>query len=107
MAKNYIVNNLLCFLSSAKNDYADEALFDLMYSFYSLEDIKVAKDLTSNLLDKDVIKRNNPEKKRKDLEDLLEFFNEIKGNDKYKKDVFVSDSYKRMPPLGLEFYYYY
>lgn len=103
MAKNYIVNNLLCFISSAKNDYADEVLFDIIFSFYSVEDIKTAKDLISNLLNKDVITRKNPEKKKKDLDDLFELFNEVKETDKCKKDIFVSDSYKRMPPLGLEF----
>ena len=103
MAKNLIINNLLCFLRTAKNDYADEVLFDLVFSFYSLDEVKCAKELIAGLLNRDVTVRKNPEKKKKDLDDLMELFNDFKDSENFRKDIFVSDSYKRMPPLGLEF----
>ena len=48
MSKNLNINNLLCFLSSAKNDYSENVLLDLVYSFYFIEDIKEAKEILSN-----------------------------------------------------------
>ena len=103
MAKNLIINNLLCFLRTAKDDYADEVLFDLLLSFYSSDEVKIAKELVADLLKKDITIRKNPGKKKKDLEDIIEYFNEFKDSTNHRKDIFVSDSYKRMPPLGLEF----
>ena len=102
MAKNYIINNVLSFLCSAKNDYAEEALFDVIYSFYSIDEIKVSKNIIAGILNKDAPVRRDPDKKKKELSDLIQFYDEfllLKNN----KDVFVSDNYKKVPPLGLEF----
>ena len=67
MAKNYIVDNLLCFLNSAKGDYSNEVLFDVIHSFYSIEDIKDSKDVLADLLKKDAEVRRAPNKKKKDI----------------------------------------
>ena len=103
MTKNYIVNNLLCFLSSAKGDYTNEVLFDLIYSFYSLDEIKNSKELLSDILSKELSVRREPEKKKKDLNDVLDLFSELKSSNAHRKEIFVADSYKKMPPFGLEF----
>ena len=101
MSKEIIINNVLCFLQSSSGDYSNEVLYDLIYSFYSVDEIKIAKELIANALKADTITRKDPDKKRKILNDLLELFEELKS--KNMKIVYVSDSYKKMPPLGLEF----
>ena len=101
MSKEIVINNLLCFLQSSSGDYSNEVLYDLIYSFYSVEEIKDSKDLVADALKAETHSRNNPDKKRKILNDLLELFGELKG--KNVKIIYVSDSYKKMPPLGLEF----
>ena len=85
-----IVDNLLCFLNTAINDFSSETLFDLAFCFYSHEIIKQSKTALANLLHKDISWRHDPEKKMKDLKDVV-------------KVKFVSGSYKGMPPVGLEF----
>lgn len=101
MAKDIRINSLLCFISSAKNDYANEVLFDLVHSFYSEDDIIKAKDMLAEILNNSVIVRKNPERKKKSLDDVFEMFEEFLT--KNRRIIFVSDSYKKMPPLGLEF----
>ena len=102
MAKNYIINNVLCFLHSAKKDYADEALFDVLHSFYSVEEIKSGKCVIGDILNKEPVNRRDPERKRKEIYDLIEYYEEFSAS-KNNKDIFVSNSYKKMPPIGLEF----
>ena len=102
MNKNCIVNNLLCFLSTAKNDFSNDTLFEQVYSFYYVDDIKESKETLANIINKNGIKRNEPDKKRKEVVDLFDFFEEfsILLNN---KNVFVANTYKRMPPVGLQF----
>ena len=101
MTKDITINSLLCFISSAKNDYANEVLFDLVHSFYSEDDIIIAKDLLAEILNKNVTVRKNPGRKKRCLEDVFEMFEEFLT--KNRRIIFASDSYKKMPPLGLEF----
>ena len=65
MAKNYIINNLLCFLHSARKDYAEEALSDVLHSFYSVEEIRSTKCVIQNILKKKSVNRRDPERKEK------------------------------------------
>ena len=74
MGKKYILNSLLCFLTSPQDDYSIDTLKSISYSFYSLETIKTAKDLFSKLLSKNQIERRDLHKKLKDLDDLLQLF---------------------------------
>ena len=92
MSCEILVNNLLCFLNTANKDYAIEILSEMIFSFYSHEQIKTAKEIVFNALKKDLIWRRDPEKKIKDLNDLLESFSELKSANKKLK--FVADCYK-------------
>lgn len=94
------INNLLCFLSSAKEDHTKESLTEVAYSFYSHEEIKNAKVDLTTLLKKDLSWRRDPEKKRKDMLDVIEFHEELCSSKSNVK--FVSDTYKKMPPVGME-----
>lgn len=95
-----VINNLLCFVNSAKGDFTRETLTDVAFAFYSHEEIKNAKTEVCNLLRKDVSWRRDPEKKRKDLVDVMAFHEELTtGRNNWK---FLSNSYKGMPPLGMQ-----
>ena len=100
-AGDVVINSLLCFISSAKNDYTKSVLLEVANSFYSHERIKEAKIEITTILNKDLIWRRDPDKKLKDLKDVLDFYDELEQSKLKKK--FVSDSYKQMPPVGLEF----
>lgn len=98
--KEIIINSLLCFINSAVEDYDIAALLDVVRTFYSHEEIKKSKEILCGLLAKDLVWRRDPDKKGKDLRDLLEFHNEL--NEAKMKVKFVTDSYKTMPPVGLQ-----
>ena len=74
---DYIVNRILCFINSAYADYSYDSLLEVAYSFYSHEEIKVAKELLCTLLKKDLIWREDPNKRRKNLKDILEYHQEL------------------------------
>ena len=76
-----------------------KTLKDVAFSFYTHEGIKAAKTEICNLLRKDIQWRRDPEKK-KDLSDVIEFHAELMS--KRNNFKFVCNSYKAMPPLGME-----
>ena len=94
---NIIISNILCFINSARKDYSKESLKDVAFAFYSHEDIKDAKETLCNLLKREIKWCRNPEKKKKDLTDLLDFHEELISRRHNFK--FVSDDYKKCPPL--------
>ena len=76
MVKEHLINSLLCFIKSSVNDYSHETIKSIIYSFYSLEEIKNAKDILSKLLNRNQTERRDPHKKRKELDDLVGLFEE-------------------------------
>ena len=95
-----ILNSVLCYLNSAKADHNDESLTEIANSFYSYEEIKDAKTEVMNLLGKDVPFRRGHDKKLMDMKDVTDLLHEIASSK--TKVRFVSDSYKKMPPIGME-----
>lgn len=99
-AGDLIVNSVLCFVSSAKTDHTNDSLIEIANAFFSHEEIKGAKVELTTLLKKDVVWRRDPDKKRKDFRDVIDFYDELIASKAKVK--FVTDSYKRMPPIGME-----
>ena len=100
-AGEVIIDSLLCFLKSAQDDFTSEGLLDVAHAFYSHEKIKMSKTTLANILHKDIIWRRDPDKKRKDLRDVIDFMKEV--TESKSKYLFVADSHKGMPPVGMEF----
>ena len=100
-AGEVIIDSLLCFLKSAQDDFTSEGLLDVAHAFYSHEKIKMSKTTLANILHKDIIWRRDPDKKRKDLRDVIDFMKEV--TESKSKYIFVADSHKGMPPVGMEF----
>lgn len=99
-AGEMILNSVLCFINSAKEDHTNDSLIETANAFFSHEDIKSAKTELSNLLHRDILWRRDPDKKRKDMKDVVDLHNDIvKSRLKVK---FVTDSYRKMPPVGME-----
>ena len=93
------IDNLLCYLFSARGDISNDALIDSIFTFYSADEIKNSKATLVSALNKHIPTRNNPDKKSKDLNDLLGFVNDWSDDMRIR---FVSDNYKKMPPNGIE-----
>ena len=88
-------------MKSAESDFSQEKLKDIMYTFYSVEEIMAAKAKVYDLLGKPFDKRKNPNKKCKELEDLIEAF--LVCKDKFNRVKYFADSYRKLPPVSLEF----
>ena len=101
MSSEIIINSLLCFLNTADRDYSQETLTEIVFNFYSHEQIKIAKEEVYNVLKKDLQWRRDPQKKMKDLNDLTGSFLELKSTNRKLK--FLADTYNNMPPVGMEF----
>lgn len=101
MAEKYIVNSLLCFLNSSKKDTPSDTLIEVIHSFYSHEEIKKAKEEICTIAKKSLPWRRDHDKKRKDLIDILDVY---EGMENLKDFTFVTDTHKRMPPIGLEIF---
>ena len=74
MAGSYelVINNLLCFLASARSDCSKAVLLEIIDSFYCHDKIKAAKKELTNILNKDLGWRRDPDKEQKDLKDVIE-----------------------------------
>ena len=95
------INNLLCFLFTAKKDYNYETLLDIIGTFYSIEDIKDAKEKLSCDINQSITTRRDPDRKIKEIKDLLELFDSFLLADLNIK--YTADNYKKLPPHGMEF----
>ena len=98
MERKLIVNSVLCFISSAYKDYNVDALKELVYSFYTFDDIIEAKQIIYDILNNEIVSRREPNKKKKEIDDIFEKFESLNDVD----IVFVCDDYKRLPPSGLD-----
>ena len=100
MEDKFVINNVLCYLNSARKDFSPDTLIETALSFYSHEGIKRAKEAICNFLKKDILWRRDPDKKGKDLKDVVEYLNEVVTSKIIVK--FVTDSHKCMPPVDFE-----
>ena len=99
-----VIDNLLSYVMRACEDLGNDALFDVIFTFYSVDEIVDSKAAIARLIkkdQKDVHNRNNPNKKAKELRDLMDFIKEFVEKDDLRVK-YVSDNYKRMPPNGIE-----
>ena len=96
---NLVIDNCLCYLINAHEDCNGDALQDTLGLFYCIDEIKKAKQDICSVLKKDCVKRNEPDKKAKEIRDLIELSKDLKPEHKVK---YVSDSHKKMPPHNIE-----
>ena len=99
--RDYHKQSFVFFFNSAREDFSVDSLLQTLDAFYSHESIKDAKANLADLLRKESVMRRNPEKKMKDLRDVIDFYDEVKAT-KMKVN-FLCNTYKGMPPVGFEF----
>ena len=59
------MNELLCFfLQSASCDYSNQIIYDMIYSFYSYEEMK-SEEIIYYTLDKQIVTRRHPDRNKK------------------------------------------
>ena len=74
--------------------------FLILLTFYCYEEIKKNKEILCSILNEALCWRRDPEKKRKEVKDLMELHERVSNENKPVR--FVTDSHKRMPSIELE-----
>ena len=100
------MNDVLCYISSARNSLTQEVLITNCVGFYSGEKIKEAKRLICGIADERPINRRNSSNVRDPIaveaKDICEAFEKIENNE-ISAPVFVAKGHNSFPPNGFEY----
>ena len=94
---NAVVNNVLCFVGSARHSYADKNTVSICEAFYSYEEIFTAKEILFSLCSEHCTRRRGDNRVSADLNDML---SQLRKADENSLDLpkFLCDSHSKMPP---------
>ena len=93
------INEILCFISTARNSLAADYIIATVHAFYDFCNVKIAKDLLSKLCGKQSVRRRNEEKFKAEIKDILELF-EVAENENLTLPKFVADNFNSLPPTA-------
>ena len=98
------IDNLLCYAFGAKCTLTNEIIKDVIKTTYSIDDVKISKDILGNLLNNVLPTRKEPDKKNKEINDLFSLVDDFLNTDENNapKVKFVCDNYRKIPPMGME-----
>ena len=98
---DFKIDNVLCFIYGAKIEYTNDAISDILNVFYCVEEIKKSKELLCEILNTTMPTRNNPDKKNKEIMDLMQLVQTNIDSEEGPTVKFLCDNYKKVPPLGI------
>lgn len=97
--KNAVVNGVLCYISTARDSYNEQALLSICQGFYSLELIDEAKKVLYEITGEPIKQRRGPGKIKADLSDIIAEFKSADEKN-FELPIFVSDNFRSMPPAS-------
>ena len=92
-----IINNLLCYVSTARHSMRNDDIIRACLVFYKDEEIIKGKDLLYEIGRERPIRRRNENRIMHELQDILDLFKKCDDNN-MKIPKFVADEYNGMPP---------
>ena len=96
---NAAINNVLCYITSARCSYSEQVISTTCLSFYNSEKIEQAKEVLFNCLLEPITKRRGDNKSRSDVSDILEILKKSEAK-KLAIPKFLCDSHGKMPPTS-------
>ena len=101
MSDTMIINNLLCFVSTAKPDKSNDYIIQCCFPFFKIKEITEAKELLYSFSNEKLVKRrgDDPTKAHAEITDILKMFSKYE-DDNFELPRFVADSYASMPPVN-------
>ena len=96
-SKEFVVNGALCFISSARHSYTEQALHAVCLGFYSSEKVTEARDLLFSLMGETVAYRRGKGKQKAELGDILDLLSKM-DEESIPIPKCVADNHKDMPP---------
>ena len=97
MNNDHCLNGALCFISSARALHTFDDVISSFESFYSSDEISVAKTIIYDIVGENPPKRIGSGKDKRDLQDILDLFDKCDETNK-TLPTFVTNSFKAMPP---------
>ena len=106
MEKDFMIDSILCFVQSAKNQFDNEKIARMVVAFYSAEQIIRSKEKLFSILNARMIKRKtcerHPNPSDADVADIIELFDKHDGVDDVTIPTFVSVGMNAMPSTDME-----
>ena len=99
MASNLVVNNVLCYLSTARHSQTEQSMIAACQSFYKYEDILDAKETLYGFGEETITKRRGDAKARMDITDMIAVL-QTYDEKKVTIPTIVCDGYNKMPPAS-------
>lgn len=96
---NSVVDNVLCYISTARHLQSDEHLISVCKAFYASDKITAAKEVLYKQSGEVMTKRRGDCKMRSDLVDMLSLFRRLDEEGKVLPN-FLCDGYSKMPPAS-------
>jgi len=96
---NACISGALCYISSARNTYTEQALLTVCQSFYSFEKISDAKKILFAITGSSTTQRRGESKLKSDLTDIFAEFKRLDENN-ITIPQFLADGYSSMPPVS-------
>ena len=95
--KELLINNVLCYISTARDCMKGDDLVRVCLGFFKSEDIVDAKDLLCDIIGEKGKRRRNENRLMHELHDILSLLNKCDDGDVLLPK-FVADSYNALPP---------
>ena len=97
--QNAVVNDILCYMSTARHSFSEEEILTIVYSYYAHEGISSAKTLLVQVTNINSIKRRGDNKVKLEISDILRLFEEA-DKKKLQLPKFLADKYDAFPPIN-------
>lgn len=92
-----VINDILCYISSARHSMRHDDIVRTCLAFYNGDDIIKGKDLLFNIVNEKSKRRRNDNRFLHEVQDILELMKKCDDGGKVLPP-FVTDSYKGLPP---------
>ena len=94
---NYVVNDILCFISSAMDSKTTDYIIRNCLPFYRQNKIQEAKDLLCELVNKKSNRRRGDNAMKLDITDMVEIIRHC-NEEEFKLHTFVTVTFNSLPP---------
>ena len=106
MSSDLVIDDLLCYLSTARSTISRDNLINNAFSFYEAGPIKASKATISKIAKERIVVRRqcaeHPDPLKADLNDIITCFDKIEANDIISPK-FVAQGFNAFPPAGFEY----
>ena len=97
-----VANNVLCYISTARNSIARNKILLNCIAYYTSQEIKAAKEVIFNICGLAPINRKGNNKSSANVDDVLKLFDEKSNSDNVVIPKFFADGYTAFPPKDFD-----